>query len=431
LTVLVGILFGVSTVFHAARFDLDGALKDGGRGSASRAKTRVRNALVVAQITLALVLLVCAGLATQGFRRLAAAYQGFDPASVLRVEIGLAKEAYSDKARIASFFRQLLAEARALPGVASVSLIANPPASNVDNETTFFTIEGRQWSASEAPSAELQIASPGYLETLRVALVQGRAISESDTALAPRVVVISQSMASRFWPAGDALGHRIKLGNADSVEPWMTIAGVVSDVRQNWWNPVARPLLYEPFEQAPSRSMAVLLRTSGDPLSYAPSIRAAIRRLDPDAAVPSLTTLEHEVADSIAIIRILGVLMGIFGGVAVALASVGVYGVLSESVAQRTREIGIRMSLGARTASIGGLILGQALKLGAIGLLIGVPLALLLNRVMASTLFGIVPLNALLVAALALALLLVAFAAAYFPARRAMRLDPIRALRYE
>jgi predicted permease len=445
LTILVGILFGLVTVFHSARLDVNHALKDAGRGSMSRAKARVRSSLVVAQVALALVLLVCAGLTGQGFSRLAAAYQGFDPANVLRAEIILPKDAYSDKTKIASFFRDFLRQSRSLPGVTSAALIANPPGSNVDNETTFFTIEGRQpANPTDTPSADRQIASPDYFETLRAHLIAGRTISESDLASAPRVTVISQTMAATFWPKGDAIGHRIKLAATNSLAPaaadsqstspsgeWLTIVGIVADVRQNWWNPAARPILYQPLDQAPDRSMTLLLRGTALPLSYAPAIRQITRNLDPDAALPSLNTFEHEITDSIAIIRILGILMAIFGVVALALASVGVYGVLTEAVAQRTKEIGIRMSLGADAAKIRRLILTQALKLTLIGLLIGVPLSLALNKIMASTLFGVVPLNPILIAMFAAALLAVASAAAYLPARRAMRLDPIRALHYE
>ena len=447
LTIGVGILFGIITVFHSARFDLNHALKDAGRGSMSRSKTRVRNALVVAQVGLALVLLVCAGLTAQGFARLAAAYQGFDPDNVLHSEIVLPRATYSDKTKIASFFREFLRQSRALPGVASASLIANPPASNVDNETTFFTIEGRQpTSATDTPSADRQIASPDYFATLRVHLIAGRTIADSDLASAAPIAVISQTMATRFWPAGDAIGHRIKLSGTNSPvgtglappaadtsspNPWLTIVGIVADVRQNWWNPAARLIIYQPLDQSPHRSMTLLLRATATPLSYASSIRQIVRNLDLDAAIPSLNTFEHEITDSIAIIHILGILMAIFGGVALALASVGVYGVLAESVAQRTKEIGIRMSLGADAATIRSLILTQALKLTFIGLAIGIPLSLALNKIMATTLFGVVPLNPAMIALFAAALIAVAAAAAYLPARRAMLLDPIRALRYE
>jgi len=453
LTIVVGILFGLTTVFHAARFNLNNALKDAGRAGLSRAKTRVRNALVVVQVALALILLVCAGLTTQGFARLASSYQGFDPANVLHNEISLPKDAYSDNTKAASFFRQVLRESSALPGVASAALIANPPASNVDDQASFFTIEGRpSIRSSEAPSTDLQVASPEYFQTLRIRLVSGRTFSEADAAAAPPVALISQAMATRFWPAGDALGHCVKLAATNSTaaasavgaglappasdtpqsDECLTIVGIVADVRQNWWNPVARPVLYQPLDQAPRRrDMTLLLRGTADPLSYGPAVREIVRRLDPNVAIPSLNTFEHEIEDSIAIIRILGLLMGVFGVVALALASVGVYGVLTEAVAQRTKEIGIRMSLGADAAKIRRLILTQALQLTLIGLAAGIPLSLAINKVMASTLFGVVPLNPTLITAFAAALLAVASAAAYLPARRAMRLDPIRALHYE
>lgn len=442
-TLLVGVVFGLATVSHAAAFNLNTVLKDVGRGEVSRSKTRVRNALIVAQVALALVLLVCAGLTAQGFKRLAAAYQGFDPTNVLNAEVVLPRDAYSDKSKIVTFYNRLLLDTRALPGVTSAALVSNPPASNVNNEALLFTIEGRpSVRSTETPSVEREVATAGYFETLHASLISGRTLSEADAASAPPVVVISQAMATRFWPGGDALGHRVRFVNLESVgarnlqqdtdsNPWLTIVGVVADLRQNWWNPVARPVLYRPLAQAPLTGMNLLLRSNDDPRSHAAVVRAVIRRLDPDVAIPSVNTFEHEIEDSIAIIRILGLLMGIFGLVALALASVGVYGVLSEAVAQRTREIGIRISLGAENTAIRRLILGQALKLAAIGLLIGIPISLALNGIMANTLFGVVPLNPVLVAAFATALLFVSCAAAYLPARRAMRLDPIRALRYE
>src|SRR5262249_25834697 len=264
------------------------ALKDTGRGGLSRGKARLRNALVVAQVGLALVLLVCAGLTTQGFRRLAAAYQGFDPANVLHSDIVLPRDSFSEPAKISAFFRDLLRGTQNLSGVASAALVANPPGSNVDNESTYFTIEGRPAVRStEAPSADLQVASPDYFQTLRIRLVAGRFFTDSDTASAPAVTLISQTMAARFWPNVSAIGHRIKLGAPNPAqsaptpsEPWLTVVGIVSDVRQNWWNPVARPILYRPLEQSPGRSMTLLLRAAANPLSYAPSLRELVRRLN-------------------------------------------------------------------------------------------------------------------------------------------------------
>jgi len=245
------------------------------------------------------------------------------------------------------------------------------------------------------------------------------------------VVVISRSRARRFWPEGDALGEQIKLGPVNSSQPWMTIVGVVEDIRQNWWNPSARPTIYEPFYQAPQRGMVFLMRTEGNPASYASGAREVVRGIGDQIALTGTGTLEKEITDSIAIIRIMGVLMALFGAVALTLSSVGVYGMLSESVGRRTPEIGVRLALGADPQSILRLVLGQALKLTGIGLVIGVSIAFAVNRALTSLIFGIVTMNLALLAEVAFVLIATALIAAYIPARRAMRVDPIVALRYE
>ena len=427
-----GLALGVATVLHASHVEVNNTLKETGAGSVTPAKRRVRSALVVAQVMFAFVLLVCAGLTIQGFVRLARVYKGFEPASVLRVEISLPEKSYPETVRITNFYEQLLRGAASLPGVQHASLITNPPASNVDSETTFFNIEGQPpLRAGEAPSADLQIATPDFFATLKISLVSGRLFSEADNASAAPVVVINRGMAQRFWPGADPVGHRIKLGTADSAEPWVTIAGVAGDVRQNWWNPVTRPVIYKPFAQSVQRSMTLLLRTATDPSTYVSGIREVTGRIDPGIAPRGVATLEEEVTDSIAIIRIMGLLMGIFGLVALMLSSVGVYGVLSESVAQRTREIGIRLALGAETGALMKLILGHALKLTAIGLAIALPVSLAISRAMTSLIFGIVSMDVTILAGFTTLLFLVALGAGYLPARRALRVDPMVALRYE
>jgi predicted permease len=428
----VGIFLGLATMLHTSRVEPNKTLKETGTGTVTRTKRRVRGALVVAQVMIALILLVCAGQTIQGFVRLANVYQGFQPASVLRIEISLPEKLYADSLKITNFYQQVLRETASLPGVQHASLVTNPPASNVDNETTFFSVEGRPaLKASEAPSADLQIASPDFFDTLKIASVAGRTFSDADNADAPRVAVISRGMASRFWPQGDALGHRIKLGAADSAGLWLTIVGVVGDVRQNWWNPITRPVIYKPFAQSPQRSMTLLLRTASNPSSYSPGVRDVVRQMDSGIALESVNTLEDEIADSIAIVRIMGILMGIFGLVALVLSSIGVYGVLSESVAQRTHEIGIRLALGANPRDLMRLILGQALKLTAVGLAIAVPCAVAISRAMASLIFGVVSVDYTILAGFTALLLLVALGAGYLPARRAIGVDPVVSLRYE
>jgi putative ABC transport system permease protein len=428
----VGFLLGLATVLHTSRVEPNKTLKETGTGTVTRAKRRVRNALVVAQVMFALILLVCAGLTIQGFGRLASVYQGFEPASVLRVEISLPKNSYSDKVKINNFYQQLLRGTASLSGVQHASLITNPPASNIDSETTFFTMEGpAALKASEVPSADLQIASPDFFDTLKISSIVGRVFSDRDGSDSARVAVISRGMANRFWPKGGAPGHRIKLGPQDSTEPWLTIVGVVGDVRQNWWNPSTRPVIYKPFAQVPQRSMTLLLRTSSNPTSYISAVRDVVRKIDPGIALRGINTLEEEVADSIAIVRIMGILMGIFGVVALALSSLGVYGVLSESVAQRTHEIGIRLALGAKPRDLLKLILGQALKLTAIGLVIAVPCAVAISRAMASLIFGVVSVDFAMLGGFTALLFLVALGAGYLPARRAIGVDPMVSLRYE
>jgi putative ABC transport system permease protein len=432
LIAIVGLLFGLGTVLHSGQALPYAALKEAGRGPMLGSKCRLRSALVVAQVMFALVLLVCAGLTTQAFLHLVDVYQGFQAASVLRTEIRLPEKSYPENSQIASFYDRVLRGSASLPGVSAAALVTNSPASNVDNETTFFTISGRPAvNASEVPSADLQISSPNYFSVLRIPLVAGRAYSYADNANAARVAVISRSMAVRYWPKGDELGQQIKLGPANSKEPWMTVVGVVEDVRQNWWNPTSRPTIYEPFFQTPQRSMVFLMRVASNPVGYASGIREVVRGIDDQIGLTGVGTLEREITDSIAIIRIMGVLMALFGCVALALSSVGVYGVLAEGVARRIPEIGVRLALGAEPRDVMKLVLGQAVKLTGIGLAIGVPIALAVNRAMSSLIFGIVSINLLLLAGFTLLLLVVALAAAYLPARRAMRVDPLVALRHE
>src|SRR6266700_1605322 len=432
LSLLLGLVFGLAAALHLRHINLNTVLKETGRRSAGPARGRLRTGLVSAQVALALILLVCAGLTMQGFSRLAQAYQGFQPDRVLKFEVSLPKNTYPDNVKRANFVRTALRGVSSLPGVSSAALTSNLPASNVDNEKTLFTIQGRPaLQASEAPAADLQTIGGDYFSVLKIPRIAGRFFSEADNATAARVAIISRTMANRFWPAADPLGQRFKLGAADSAEPWMTVVGVVGDARQNWWNPATFPVIYQPYLQSSRSSFRFVLRAASNPTGNASAARTAISQVDPEIPITELKTLETEVQDSIAIVHIMGVLMAIFGSVALLLSSIGVYGILSENVAQRTHEFGIRFALGANPRDVLRLVLRHALTVSGIGLAIGLPISFVVSRAMAAFVFGIVSVSLPVLVSLAGLLILVAIVAAYFPARRALRVDPMAALRYE
>src|SRR5215470_3029882 len=431
LTLIVGLLFAVGASWRSSgRGDLNRVLKEGGRAS-GHTRGRLRGILVTAQIAFAAVLLAGAGLMVQGFIRLARVYKTFDPGHVLTMEITLPEQRYEDDAKIRAFHQQFLERVTALPGVLSAGTVTNPPASNVDNTRSLFAVEGQTiLRESEAPSADLQSVSPDFFRSLRIPLLHGRDVTDHDGDGAPLVAVISRTMAARFWPGASPIGQRIKMGAPGSQDNWITIVGVVEDVKQNWWDGMPRPVIYRPFAQAPRRWMNFAIRTAFDPHSAAPAVRDAGRALDPGISLV-LSTMDSEVSDSLAPIRILGILMVVFGAVSIALSALGIYGLLAHSVAQRTHEFGIRMALGAQRGDVLRLVIGQSWKLCAIGLLIGLPSAYLLVRLIENLLYGVIAFSAIVFIALALALTAVALLAGYLPAKRATKVDPMLALRYE
>jgi putative ABC transport system permease protein len=271
LSLLLGLVFGLATALHLRHINLNTVLKETGRSSAGPARGRLRNGLISAQVAFALILLVCAGLTMQGFNRLVQAYQGFQPDQVLKFEVALPETEYLDSAKRGNFFQTTLRNVSSLPGVSEAALTSNLPASNVDNEKTLFTIQGRPTlQASEAPAADLQTISGDYFSVLKIPLIAGRFFTEADNATAARVAIISRTMASRFWPAGDPLGQRFKLGPVDSTEPWMTVVGVVGDARQNWWNPATFPVIYQPYLQSSNSSFRFVLRVASNPTGMPP-----------------------------------------------------------------------------------------------------------------------------------------------------------------
>jgi len=429
--VLAGAAFGIAAAVKSSRIPLNDTLKASGSGSLG-GRSRLRSALVSVQVVLAMVLLTGAGLMIQGFVHLVGVYQGLDPVGVVRLQVALPKLRYAQDAAASAFFEQALQSVAGLPGVQSAAVADNTPASSVDNERAPFQIGGQPARAvSELPVADLMVVSGDYFRALRIPILAGRALADGDRAESALVAVISQSMAQRFWPGRDPVGERVKLGAPGSDAPWWRIVGVVGNVKQNWWDPQPRPTLYRCYLQVPQRTMTLLARTAGDPSAVTAATQQRILQLDPQIAPTEANTLEMEIADALGPIRVIGILMMVFGGVALALSAVGVYGVLSQTVAQRVREFGIRRALGADPRELLQLVMRQAVLLAGAGLAVALPVAFVLSRAMESLLFGLVALQWTMLAGITAVLLLVALAAGTLPALKAMRVDPMVALREE
>ena len=430
--VLTGVVAGVAPALHVSNPDPNEALKEGVRGaSASPGRQRLRSLLVVTEIALALVLLVGAGLMVKGFGVLLNMYPGFDRSNVLTFRIALPESKARDEARVRDFYGQVIERLQALPGVDSASLASSLPAGWSWNWTAY-TAEGQPPAApGEMRVAVWQSISPDFFHALRIPLLRGRLITTQDGPNTPLSLVISQSMANHVWPNQDPVGKRIKFGLAESNEPWKTVVGVVGDIQQSPFDRTPQPTAYFPFAQLPIASSCVVVRTSGDPLGLAAAARAQVRSVDPDEPPYDMRTLAQLISDDVSGVEASARMMFIFGIVALVLSASGIYALMSYSVTQRTHEIGVRMALGAERVDVLRLVVGFAIKLTAVGLAIGVPLALALTRALSSLLFGVVRIDTPLFALFTLLLALVAAVAAYIPARRATRVDPMVALRYE
>jgi putative ABC transport system permease protein len=381
----------------------------------------------VSEVVLAMVLLLGAVVTLKGFGRLSAAFDTLAPREVLNFGVTLPASRYPDDQHVVDFQNRLVERINALPGVSEVGLIRNEPASNVSNPLTTFTIEGRAPLAlSDTPRADLQTMSWSGLNALRVRVLRGRALERSDTSVTPRVAVISDSMARRFWPTGDPVGTRLRLG--DSTAPWTTVVGVVTDLKLNWYDPEARPTIVVPHAQAPSRQMRVMVRASVDPISLAGPIRAIVSQLDPLQPVNGMQRVDDVVSESISPVPVLGWLLLTGGALAVVFSATGIYGALSHWVSTRRREFGIRIALGASGTDVSQLILNQVLTLAIIGLGIGLPLGFAGLALLRSSLFGLASVDLATASEVAVFILGVATLAALAPARRARRIDPLALL---
>jgi len=427
LVAATGFVFGLVPAIQASRPELEGVLKEGGRGGSGAAGHRFRDALVVAEVTLSLMLLVGAGLLIRSAIALQHADLGFRPDHVLTAEFRLPPAKYSEPRRIAAFLRQALERLRAVPGIESAALVRAVPFSGNGASTTY-QVEGQpEPPKGREPVAQLNIVSPGYFRTMGIPQLRGRDFDERDTADVPAVAVVNDYMARQLWPDADPLGRRLRLRDAG----WATVVGVVGDVRHSGPAEPAQPQVYTTHEQDARIFACVVARTAADPLSLAGPMRAAIWSVDKDQPVWKVRSLEQLVRGARDTARAMSLLVGVFAGVALLLAGVGIYGVMSFAVSQRTREIGIRMALGAAAAGVMRLVVGRALVLTGIAILVGAAGAAGLARLLGALLYGVGPADPATFLSAAVVLAAVGGLAAYLPARRAARIDPVRALNEE
>jgi putative ABC transport system permease protein len=435
ISLLTGIGFGLLPALQATRLDPQNALKEGGSKATEGLRRRgARNLLVVAEIALAQVLLIGAGLLIMSFVRLQAVDPGFNPSNLLTARVSLSVAKYSDRAKKMAFYDQVLERLRAIPGARSAALVMNLPLSG-SNMNRGFQVEGRpEPKPDENISVDYQVISPGYFSTMEIPLLRGRAFTDADNEGAPRVAIVNEVMARKYFPGEDPLGKRIAFGDTSKEESWRTIVGIAGDVRHASVDEPPFPGAYTPYRQDRESwaRMGLLVRAEeGDASNLATALRKEVMAVDPQQAVSNVQTMEQLMAASITRPRFVMLLLGLLSAIALALSAVGIYGLMAYSIIERTHEIGIRMALGAQARDVLRMVVAQGLKLIVTGLLIGVIGALLLTRLMKSLLFGVSAVDPVTFCAVSVLLTVVALLACYIPARRATRVDPMEALRYE
>jgi predicted permease len=433
-SVATGVLFGLAPALQVSRPDLTDALKESGRTTAGLRRNRVRSTLLMSEVALSLVLLVGAGLMIRSFAKLNQVDPGFSPARVLTLGVTLLNSKYPKDEQVPQLYSQILERAATAPGVLSVGAISDLPLSG-SNTSDNFTIEGRPAIAKEAePLTEYRVVTPRYFETMGIPFLSGRDFVESDTRQSPNVVVINDAFARRHFAGENPLGHRLKLQGQER-DPFLII-GIVGNVRDLGLDEQPTPEAYVPFLQDPlsqtyQRSMTIVARTKSDPRDVAGSLRSALTSIDKGLPVYAIKPMTEYLRDSLSRRRFSLVLLSLFGGVALTLAAVGIYGVISYGVTQRTHEMGIRMALGAQPRDVLNLVVRQAMLLALGGVAIGLLASLALTRLMKSLLFNVGVTDPLTFAVIALLMTLIALLACLIPARRATKVDPLVALRYE
>ncbi|MGA9769121.1 MAG: ABC transporter permease [Blastocatellia bacterium] len=431
ISLLTGLIFGLVPAIEASRPDLNETLKEGGRSAAAGARShRVRNFFVVAEIAMALVLLIGSGLMIRSFARLQSVNPGFNPENVLTVRLLLPASKYPEGPQIISFFRQTLARIEAMPGVRSAGAISFLPFTTL-GAATGFTIEGQPApAAGQKPTLDVRVCDPNYFQTMGIPLIKGRTFTEKEATELSHVVIISEAMARDYFPNEDPIGKRVRIDMMENPAP-CEIIGVVGDSKHQGLDIEPRAMSYWPHSELAYSAMTIVARTEGDPLSYRSAVQTAVQGLDKDQPIADVRTMEQWLSDSVSRARFSMLLLSIFAAVALLLAMVGIYGVMSYTVTQRTHEIGIRMALGASSTDVMRMVVRQGMILALIGVGCGLAASLALTRVMAGLLFGVSATDPATFGLIAALLAAVALLACAVPARRATKVDPMIALRYE
>lgn len=428
---LSGIIAGFAPAWHSSQVNLTDTLKEGGRSSSvGKGRQRWRNVLVALEIGLAVVLLVGAGLMVRGFQALVKNGEAMQPATLLTMRLAITDQKYAKKYEVVDFYRSVLERLKALPGVRSAAAVTALPYSDHSSGRNF-VIEGKPVEPGNQPNAMYQVTSAEYFGTLHIPLISGRLLNEHDGAQAPNVAVISERMAQTWWKNGSPIGRKIKIGEPNSDGPWITIVGVVGNVMQNPYDRVPRRTIYVPYQQAPALWMDVAVRTAGDPLAQAPAVITAIHSIDPEQPIVQLRTMEKLIHNRAIGLNYMAALMGAFGGIALLLSAIGVYGVMAYLVSEQTQQIGIRMALGASRPDVLAMVFRSGMLTAVIGLGVGLPVAYLFARAMASLIYGVAASDPTTFVAIPLLLAAACALAIYIPAQRATQIDPIVALRYE
>lgn len=426
--ILTGILFGLGPALNASRPDVMQSLKEGGASGVSRSKHRAHNALVVAEVALAVVVLIASGLLLNSFWRLMRVHLGFDPTNVLTTEVSLLSPRYDNEQPRESFFHELEDRIRSNAGVASVGFVSELPLSGEADDTFFTIAEHPPANPDDKDDADVRIIDGDYFGAMRISLLAGRALARQDSVESRKVVIVNEPFVKKFFPNENALGKHLKMFEGKPEFVAREIVGIVAGNKHFALQESLRPAMFTPGS---FMRMNVVVRSAGDPAMLTTAVRQAIRVIDPDEATSAFRAMEEVVSSSAAGDRFNTLLLGAFGGIALLLTAAGIFGVLSYLVAQRTREIGLRMALGAQRSDVLRVIVGHAARMALLGLGIGVVAAMVVTRWMSGILFDVKPTDGLTFVAVAVVLGSVAILASYIPARRAMRVDPLVALRYE